>query len=156
MANAQGHRACGSQSIEKDPNSRDRTDPGLERRPFLPCVQMLIWCHTARVCAAPAYRGIPGIDADDARISRLDRAEVRHVRPAALHALVPSHRRPDALHVASPPAELAANDLIWRPVRDTSCSDCRIAPPFIFRSNGSRVTPLTPRFIRTTTSKRRK
>ena len=107
MADAQGHRTCGGQSIQEDSGARARAAPGLERQPLLPCVQMLFWRVAPRLCAAPAHRGGPGTDADDGRASQLDRRNLRHVRSAALHTFIPTHCRPAAVRVAPHSAWLA-------------------------------------------------
>jgi hypothetical protein len=111
MAGAQSFRTRGSQFMQKDSHSRARAAPEPQRESLLPRVQMHVWCFAARLCAAPAHRGSPGTDAGDVRAPQLDCGQVWHVRPAALHALFPSHSRRDALRVAPHAARLAWNRL---------------------------------------------
>jgi len=111
MAGAQSLRTRGSQSIQKDSNSRARAPSRPQREPLLPRVQMHLWCFAARLYAAPAHRGGPGINADDVRALELDCGPVRHVRSAALHALFPSNSRRDAIRVAPHSASHAESRL---------------------------------------------
>src|SRR5579871_1254428 len=115
MAGAQSLRTRGSQSIQKDSHSRARAPSRPQPEPVLPRVQMHVWCSTTRLYAAPAHRGGPGINADDVRALELDSGQVRHVRSTALHALVPSHSRRDALRLAPHAASHAEHRLssLW-------------------------------------------
>ena len=117
MAGAQSLRTRGNQSIQKDSHSRARAPSRPQRAPLLPRVQMHVWRFAARLYAAPAHRGGPGINADDIRALELDCAQVRHVRSTALHAIFPAHSRRDALRLAPHSASHAGHRLSLRPDR---------------------------------------
>ena len=114
MAGAQGLRTRGSQSIQKDSHSRARAPSRPQRAPLLPRVQMHVRCFAARLYAAPAHRGGPGINADNIRALERDCAQVRHVRSTALHAIFPAHSRRDALRLAPHSASHAGHRLRLR------------------------------------------
>src|ERR1700723_2759986 len=112
LAGAQGDRTCGSQSVEANSRARTRAALRPERQPLLPSIQMRVWRIAPRLCAAAAHPSGPGTDADHLGTLELDRRELRHVRSAALHPLIPPHRRRDALHVAPYPPRLAERRVI--------------------------------------------
>ena len=145
MADTQSLRTRGSQSIQKDSHSRARAFSGPQREPLLPRVQMHVWCFAARLYAAPAHRGGPGIDADDVRALELDCGQVRHVRSAALHALFPSNSRRDAIRVAPHSASHAQNRLTL--IRHSTLAGKRCATylPKPDRREARRADDLIPR-----------
>jgi len=82
-----------------------------QRQPLLPRIQIGVWRIPPRLSRSSTHWGGPGNDADDLRAATLHCFELRHVRSAALHALVSSHRRRNSINVAPNPARVAQSRL---------------------------------------------
>jgi hypothetical protein len=111
VAGSQGCLARGYQPIQENSRSGASPSPRPQREPLLSCLQVHVRHIAAPLCTRPTHRGRPGTHADDLGASQFDCHQVRHVRPTALHPLVPSHRGRDALLVASHPAGFFGNYL---------------------------------------------